>query len=102
MLVYADPTKPYELHVDASRDGLGGILYQDQDSGLRPVAYVSCSLTPSEKNYPVHKLKFLALKWAVVDKLKDYLYGAAFVVKMDNNPLTYLLTSAKLDETGHR
>lgn len=42
------------------------------------------------------------MKWVVVDKLRDYLYGAEFVVKTDNNPLTYLLTTAKLDATGHR
>ncbi|PIO32203.1 hypothetical protein AB205_0160660 [Aquarana catesbeiana] len=102
VLAYADPTKPYELHVDASRDGLGGVLYQDHNGHLRPVAYVSRSLSPAEKNYPTHKLEFLALKWVVVDKLRDYLYGAEFVVKTDNNPLTYLFTTAKLDATGHR
>uniref|UniRef100_A0A8C5LZN7 ribonuclease H n=1 Tax=Leptobrachium leishanense TaxID=445787 RepID=A0A8C5LZN7_9ANUR len=102
VLAYADPHKPYELHVDASREGLGGVLYQEYGGLLRPVAYVSRSLTPSEKNYPTHKLEFLALKWAVVDKLKDYLYGAEFVIKTDNNPLTYILTTAKLDATGHR
>uniref|UniRef100_A0A8C5QJQ2 Gypsy retrotransposon integrase-like protein 1 n=1 Tax=Leptobrachium leishanense TaxID=445787 RepID=A0A8C5QJQ2_9ANUR len=102
VLAYADPHKPYELHVDASRETLGGVLYQEYDGLLRPVAYVSRSLTPSEKNYPTHKLEFLALKWAVVDKLKDYLYGAEFVIKTDNNPLTYILTTAKLDTTGHR
>lgn len=50
----------------------------------------------------MYKLEFLAPKWAVVDKLRGYLYGATFVVKTDNNPLTYLLSSAKLDATGHR
>ena len=35
--------------------------------------------------------------------MKDYLHGAPhFVVKTDNNPLTYVLTTAKLDATGHR
>ncbi|XP_040195295.1 uncharacterized protein LOC120928256 [Rana temporaria] len=102
VLAYADPARPYELHVDASRDGLGGVLYQEYDGHLRPIAYVSRSLTPAERNYPTHKLEFLALKWAVVDKLRDYLYGAEFVIKTDNNPLTYLLTTAKLDATGHR
>lgn len=38
----------------------------------------------------------------MVDKLHNYLYGATFVVKTDNNPLTYLLSTAKLDTTGHR
>lgn len=56
------------------------------------------AVSPSQKNYAVHKLEFLALKWAVVNKLRDYLYGATFVVKTDNNPLTYLLSTAKLDQ----
>lgn len=66
------------------------------------VAYVSKSLNPSVKNYPMHKLKFLALKWPMVDKLQDYLYGATFVVKNYKNPLMYLLSTAKLDATGHQ
>ena len=67
VLAFADPQLPYVLHVDASFEGLGGVLYQNQGEGLRPVAFVSRSLTPSERNYPAHKLEFLALKWAVVE-----------------------------------
>jgi len=44
----------------------------------------------------------LALKWAVTEKFNDYLYGNTFSVMTDNNPLTYVLTTAKLDATGHR
>ena len=32
----------------------------------------------------------------------NYLYGSQFRVYTDNNPLTYVLTTAKLDATGHR
>ena len=56
----------------------------------------------NECNYPAHKLDFLALKWAVTDKFHDYLYWNKFQVRTDNNPLTYVLTTAKLDATGHR
>ena len=56
----------------------------------------------NECNYPAHKLEFLALKWAVCDKFHDYLDGNKFIVRTDNNPLTYVLTTAKLDATGHR
>ena len=48
-----------------------------------------------ERNYPVHKQEFLVLKWAVTEKYKDYLYGQKFTV-------TYALTTAQLDATGHR
>nr|XP_023659188.1 uncharacterized protein LOC111839473 [Paramormyrops kingsleyae] len=102
VLAFADPKKPYVLHVDASLKGLGAVLYQEYPEGLRPVAFASRKLKPSEKNYPIHQLEFLSLKWAVVDKLHDYLYGANFTVRTDNNPLTYILTSAKLSAVGHR
>jgi hypothetical protein len=39
----------------------------------------------------------------VVDKFYDnYLHGVGFEVKTYNNPLTYVLTTDKLDATGHR
>ncbi|XP_052224106.1 uncharacterized protein LOC127839760 [Dreissena polymorpha] len=50
----------------------------------------------------MHKLEFLALKWAINEKFHDYLYGATFEVVTDNNPLTYVTTTAKLDATGQR
>ncbi len=102
MLAFADPTKPYILHVDASQNGLGAVLNQENPEGLRPVAFASRKLKASEQRYPVHQLEFLALKWAVVDKFHDYLYGARFTVRTDNNPLTYILTTAKLNAAGHR
>ena len=103
VLGYADFTKPFILHTDSSLDGLGAVLYQKDDSEkLRVIAYASRGLTKPEKNYPAHKLEFLALKWAVTDKFKEYLYGAQFEVYTDNNPLTYILTTARLDATTQR
>ena len=66
------------------------------------IAFASRSLSNTEKNYPAHKLEFLALKWAITDRFHEYLYGGQFDVYTDNNPLTYILTSAKLDTTGQR
>lgn len=102
VLAYANYKLPFKLHTDASGSGLGAVLYQHQDDLDRVVAYASRSLKPAERNYPAHKLEFLALKWAITDKFHDYLYGTSFEVVTDNNPLTYILTSAKLDATGHR
>ena len=39
--------------------------------------------------------------WAVTEKFRENLYGNHFKVHTDNNHLTYILTSAKLDATGH-
>ena len=102
ILGFADYSRPFTLHTDASGDGLGGVLSQQQDGSSRVIAYASRSLSKSERNYPAHKLEFLALKWAVTEKFHEYLYGNTFAVVTDNNPLTYVLKNAKLDATGHR
>lgn len=102
ILSYPDFDLPFEVHTDASLTGLGAVLYQKQDGKDRVIAYASRGLNRSEINYPAHKLEFLSLKWAVTEKFQDYLYGKKFTVVTDNNPLTYVLTSAKLDATGHR
>ena len=79
------------------------MLYQQQEDGtFRVIAYASRSLSKTEKNYSAHKLEFLALKWAVTERFHEYLYGGNFEVYTDNNPLTYVLTTAKLDATGQR
>ena len=91
-----NPSK-FILHIEtiSKTEGFKAVLYQIQNGVKRVIAYVSRSLNKSEMNYPVHKLEFLALKWAVTDKLHDYLYGGnTFEVYTDNNPLTYVLSTA--------
>ena len=103
VLTYANYTKPFKVHTDASEIGLGVVLYQDQDEGpARIIAYASRSLMKSERRYHSSKLEFLALKWAITDQFHDYLYGGMFEVHTDKNPLTYVLTTAKLDAMGQR
>ena len=101
ILAYADYSKPFKLHMHAGNLGLGAVLYQTSEDGLdRVIAYTSRTLSKSERNYPAYNLEFLALKWVVTDQLHAYLYGGNFDVYTDNNPLTYILTSAKLDAVG--
>ena len=102
VLGFPDYTQPFELQTDASGQGLGAVLCQLQDGQRRVICYASRGLTKAESNYPAHKLEFLALKWAVTEKFYDYLYGHRFTVYTDNNPLTYIFTTARLDATGHR
>ena len=103
ILAFPDYKLPFILHTDSSTEGLGAVLYQKQEGKLRVIAYASRSVTKTESNYPTHKLEFLALKWAICDKFHEYLYGSTpFEVYTDNNPLTYVLTTAKLDACGQR
>ena len=92
------------METDASHDGLGAVLSQEQDGRRRVIAYASRRLRPPEKNmqnYSSRKLELLALKWAVTEKFRSYLLGTEFVVYTDNNPLSHL-QSAKLGAVEQR
>lgn len=105
VLAYPDFDLPYVLCTDASQQGLGAVLYQHQGGKLRIIAYGSRTLSLAGRNYNLHsgKLEFLALKWDICEKFRDYLfYAAHFLVYTDNNPLTYVLSTAKLNAVGHR
>ena len=99
ILAYANYQKPFKLHTDASENSLAAVLYQKQDDDMeRVIAYASRTLPKSERNYDTHKLELLALKWLITERFREYLYGGHFEVSTDNNPLTYILTTA----TGQR
>ena len=102
ILAYAEYGKPFKLHTDASILGLGAVLYRVQDGVEKVNSYASRYLTESETKYPVHKLEFLCLKWVITEQFYEYLYENTFNVYTDNNPLTYVLTTAKLGAMGHR
>uniref|UniRef100_A0A3B3DWZ3 Gypsy retrotransposon integrase-like protein 1 n=1 Tax=Oryzias melastigma TaxID=30732 RepID=A0A3B3DWZ3_ORYME len=104
VLAYADFSQPFRLYTDASFEGLGAVLAQVQEGQERVIAYASRSLHPTERNdenYSSFKLELLALKWAITEKFKDYLYGSEFVVYTDNNPLVHL-DSARLAAVEQR
>lgn len=103
VLSYPQFDKEFILHTDASKEGLGAVLSQEQGDDTKVIAYASRSLTCGEKNYHSSKLEFLALKWAVTEAFHDYLfYAPNFTIYTDNNPLTYILTTAKLNACGQR
>ena len=103
ILAFADYTKDFLLKTNASKEGLGAVLSQKQTAGqFHPVAYGSWALTTHEKNYHSTKLEFLVLKWAITEHFKEYLLYQPFLIKIDNNPLTYIMTTPNLDPTGHQ
>jgi len=105
ILGFPDFTKPYILEVDASYLGLGAVLSQEQEHGKVVLSYASRSLRPNERNmdnYSSMKLEFLALRWAVTDKYRDLLLGTECLVLTDNDPLSFIQTTAKLGATEMR
>ena len=87
--IMADLSKPCTLQVDASNDGLGAVLLPDEEGKKSPIGYASRKLKPSKKSHAVIEKECLALVWAV-QKFHRYLYGTAFTVETDHQPLSYL------------
>ena len=57
---------PFILETDASTQGLGAVLAQQQeDDQVHPVAFASRSLSPAEQRYSITELETLGLVWAV-------------------------------------
>lgn len=105
VLAYPDFNHPFRLHTDASDQGPGAVLYQHQNGKLRVIGYGSRTLSPAERNYHLHsgKLEFLALKWGLCEKFCDYLYYAPhFTIYTENNLLTYVMNTAKINAVCHR
>ncbi|UYV64942.1 K02A2.6-like, partial [Cordylochernes scorpioides] len=71
-LALFDPSRTTIVSADASSFGLGGVLRQEQpDGSLKPIAYVSRTLSETEKRYSQIEKKGLAIVWTC-DRLKDY------------------------------
>ena len=99
ILGYPDFNREFMLETNASLQGLGTVLSQQDETGrLHVIVYPSQSLHPSERsmyNYSSAKLEVLALKWVVMEKFCDYLLGLKFHVHTDNSALAYV-TESKL------
>ena len=108
ILAFPDFNKPFLLETDTSGRGLGAVLSQKQADGrYHPIAYASCVMNETEQRYHSNKQEFLTLKWVVTEQFHEYLSPYKknkneFVVCTDNNPLTYIFSSANLDAAGQR
>ena len=106
ILAFLDFDKLFLLETDTSGRGLGAVLSQKQADGrYHPITYASRVMNETEQRYHSNKQEFLALKWAVTEQFHEYLspYGKnrnEFVVCTDNNPLTYIFSSANPDTAG--
>lgn len=95
LLQYPDWSKPLSIAIDASRRGIGGVLYQPRQMGDMPehdtiVSIFSRALLSYERNYPPYKLELLGMV-ACFKRWADYLHQRKFTVHTDHRALTFLL-----------
>ena len=67
---------------------------------FRSIYFASRKTNSAEANYPVHRLEFLTLGWAVDSKFKDYLPYPKFKVLTDSKPLSYILKKMNVDDVS--
>ncbi|QRV77894.1 Retrotransposable element Tf2 protein [Ceratobasidium sp. AG-Ba] len=66
VLIHPRPDEPYILETDASGVALGAVLSQKGDDGrLHPIAYLSQSFTPPQRNYDTYDKELLAIVHAL-------------------------------------
>ncbi|KAJ8737429.1 hypothetical protein PYW08_000024 [Mythimna loreyi] len=87
-----DYNRPFEVHTDASNYGIGAMLTQTINSKEHPIAYMSRSLSASERNYSITERETLAVITAL-EHWRCYLEnGKMFTVYTDHSALKWFLS----------
>ena len=61
-----DKSRPFRLHCDASTDGRGATLEQEQsDSSIHPIVYINRATLATERNWTPMKLKAGCVVWSI-------------------------------------
>ena len=93
-----DPERETVVSADSSSFGLGAVLLQKQPNReLKPISYLSRSLTPTEQRYAQIEKEALAFTWAC-ERFEDFLLGMDFHIHTDHKPLVPLFSCKNLDE----
>ena len=77
---------------DASKEGIGAMLFQKEEEGWKPIACASRYLSQYESKYSINELELLAVVWSV-EHFRNYIYGTQFEVITDHKALISALKS---------
>ena len=96
VLALYNPNSETEIHTDASKLGIGGILLQKQvDRTLKPIAYFSRVTSKEEQAYHSYELETLAVVESI-KRFRIYVAGIKFKVVTDCSAVRATLTKRDL------
>lgn len=91
-----DFEKPFFIHCDASKTGIGSVLVQvNADGDEDPVAFMSKKLNKAQRNYSVTEQECLAAVLSV-KKFRPYIEGHEFTIVTDHASPKWLMSQTDL------
>ena len=100
VLKVPDFGKEFVLETDASNVAVGATLNQKDNEGrLRPVTFLSRSLTAAERNYTTTERELLTVVWSI-GRLRKYLLHMPFEVVVDHANLQWLVSRPRAGRVG--
>lgn len=95
----ADDSRPFRLYCDASRDGFGATIEQEQpDGSVRPILFISRATLDSERSWTPLDLEAGSIVWAI-KRLRGHLWSTKFCIYTDHKALEHI---AKVGEHNAR
>jgi len=103
VLVHPDLNQPFIVEADASAVGYGAILSQDREGKLHPIAFISRSFNPAQRNYPTYDRELHAIVEAFKE-WRQYLIQSPHPVTVltDHQALQYFRTAHNLQRRQTR
>ena len=117
LLIHPTPWRLFVIDTDASGDCLGAVLQQTgsafadsmegmgagepkerfkfKERDLRPIAFESRRMTPTEQRYSAQEREMLAIVYAL-QKWRGYVEGSPILIRTDHESLKYFLTQKNL------
>ena len=84
-----DEESPVELYTDASDYGIGGVLFQRVNGDLKPISFVSKSLSATQCKWPTIQKEAYAI-YHCCKQLDSLIRDRKFKIFTDHKNLTFL------------
>ena len=105
ILTLPDNSRPFRIEADSLDFATGAVLSQQskEDNKWHPVAFLSKSLSPVERNYEIHDKEMLAIVRAL-EEWRHFVEGAEHRCEIwtDHKNLQYFMTAKKLNRRQAR